>query len=82
MKTKMRMRVRRRIIGKAKHKALSFKNAFGYSSALSNTYSTVHNNTLYYLHKKKKKKMMIETNQQRQSETKKTKVHLLGPHEA
>jgi hypothetical protein len=33
----------------------AFKNAFGYSSALSNAYSTLHNNTLYYLQKKKKK---------------------------
>ena len=50
-------------------KALSFKNAFDYSSALSNAYSTVHNNNLYYL-PKKNKYIMIGTNPQMQSDIK------------
>jgi hypothetical protein len=42
-----------RIIGEANNFLLRMHLAI--PLALSNAYSTVHNNTLYYLHKKKKK---------------------------
>jgi 3-polyprenyl-4-hydroxybenzoate decarboxylase len=52
--------------------AFSFYNRYSYFSALSNAYSTVHNNNLYYLHQKKKKK--IGKNLQRQSDMKPRKT--------